>query len=134
MPVINARLGATRAQFRLRSIVRGWLRDPVAYYGGPAADVYFQRARKTLEGAGLDPVVVMDYFPDRAGVICGINEARDLLCQVLTAEDQLWALEDGDAIAPKEVVMRVRAPYSHFGIYETAVLGMLASCSGWASR
>jgi nicotinate phosphoribosyltransferase len=114
--------------------VKGWLQDPVRYFGGPAADVYFQRARKTLEGAGLDPVVVMDYFPDRSGLVCGVGEARDLLCQVLSAADQLWALEDGDQMAAKEVVMRVKAPYSHFGVYETAVLGMMASCSGWATR
>ena len=116
------------------SAVKGWLRDTVEYFGGPAADVYFQRARKTLEGAGLDPVVVMDYFPDRAGLLCGVDEARDLLCQVLAGDDQLWALKDGERMAAREVVMRVKAPYSHFGVYETAVLGMLASCSGWAGR
>src|SRR5206468_11606623 len=33
----------------------------------------------------------------------------------------------------KETVLRVRAPYSRFGVYETALLGMLASCSGWAT-
>ena len=114
--------------------MKGWLSDPIRYYSGPAADVYFQRAAKTLAGAGLDPVVVMDYFPDRRGVLCGINEARDVLCQVLSGEDQLWALQDGDRMEPQEVVMRVRAPYSHFGVYETALLGMLASCSGWATR
>ena len=114
--------------------MKGWLPDAIAYYSGPAADVYFQRAVKTLEGAGLDPVVVVDFFPDRAGILCGVNEARDLLCEALAGEDQLWALADGDAMAAKEVVMRVRAPYSHFGVYETALLGMLASCSGWASR
>jgi nicotinate phosphoribosyltransferase len=33
----------------------------------------------------------------------------------------------------KEVVLRIRAPYSSFGLYETALLGMLASQSGWAT-
>jgi nicotinate phosphoribosyltransferase len=114
--------------------VKGWLQDPLHYFGGAAADVYFERARKTLEGAGLDPVVVMEYFPDRAGILCGINEARDLICQVLQGQDELWTLEDGDRMSSKEIVMRVKAPYSHIGIYETAVLGMMASCSGWATR
>jgi nicotinate phosphoribosyltransferase len=114
--------------------VKGWLQDPVRYFSGPAADVYFQRAQQTLAGAGLDAVVVMDYFPDRAGVLCGIEEARDLLCQVLSGDDQLWTLTDGDDMGAKETVMRVKAPYSHFGVYETALLGMMASCSGWATR
>ena len=33
----------------------------------------------------------------------------------------------------KEVVMRIEARYSAFGLYETAVLGTLAQCSGWAA-
>src|SRR5437879_13504383 len=33
----------------------------------------------------------------------------------------------------KETVLRIRAPYSRFGVYETALLGMLSSCSGWAT-
>lgn len=33
----------------------------------------------------------------------------------------------------RETVLLVRAPYSRFGVYETALLGMLSSCSGWAT-
>jgi nicotinate phosphoribosyltransferase len=33
----------------------------------------------------------------------------------------------------RETVLRVRAPYSRFGVYETALLGMLSSSSGWAT-
>jgi nicotinate phosphoribosyltransferase len=33
----------------------------------------------------------------------------------------------------KEVVLRIRVRYSTFGMYETALLGMLASQSGWAT-
>ena len=106
----------------------------VDYYGGKAADVYLQRAARTLESAGLDPVVQMEFFPDRDGVICGINEASELLRCVLRSPDEAWGLVDGDNISQRETVLRVKAPYSHFGIYETAVLGMMASCSGWATR
>ena len=41
------------------------------------------------------------------------------------------ALEEGAAMSTKEVVLRIRARYSAFGLYETALLGMLASQSGW---
>src|SRR6266705_779822 len=44
----------------------------VAYYGGPASDVYFQRARKTLAGARVDAVVAMDFFAGDPGVLCGV--------------------------------------------------------------
>jgi nicotinate phosphoribosyltransferase len=105
----------------------------ITYFGGPASDVYFQRARDTLAGAGLDAVVAMDFFSSRAGVLCGISEALRLLGAVLQDGDEVWALAEGDAMSERETVMRVRAPYSHFGVYETALLGMLSSCSGWAT-
>ena len=109
------------------------LRDPLDYYGGPASDVYFQRAAQTLAAVGLDPEVTMEFFVDRPGVLCGIKEALALLEEALAEADQIWALDDGDEITEQEVVLRIRAPYSHFGRYETALLGMMASGSGWAT-
>ncbi|MDQ6691272.1 MAG: nicotinate phosphoribosyltransferase [Candidatus Dormibacteraeota bacterium] len=106
----------------------------VEYYGGAASDVYLQRAASTLKAEGLDPVVQMEFFPDRAGVICGINEATDLLGSVLLAPDEAWGLVDGEQISAREIVLRVKAPYSHFAVFETALLGMIASGSGWATR
>src|SRR4029077_14978597 len=38
-----------------------------------------------------------------------------------------------DRIASKEVVLRIRARYRAFGLYETAILGMLAQSTGWAT-
>src|SRR5207247_1654769 len=46
---------------------------------------------------------------------------------------QVWPVAEGAAMEKKETVLRVRAPYSRFGVYETALLGMLSSCSGWAT-
>src|SRR5213078_2287578 len=66
-----------------------------------------------------------------------VDEARNLLGHVLAgadpAETRLEALSDGDTIAPKEVVLRIRARYREFGLYETAILGMLAQSTGWAT-
>jgi nicotinate phosphoribosyltransferase len=108
--------------------------DSVDYFGGPASDIYFKRAHDTLAGEGLDPVVAVEFFPDSAGVLCGMREVETLVRKLLADGDQLWALDEGDAFAAREVVMRVIAPYSRFGLYETAILGILASCSGWATR
>jgi len=107
--------------------------DLLEYCLGPASDIYFQRAANTLAGAGLDPVVTMEYFGDRAGVLCGMGDVLDLLRRSLDGAGQVWAVEDGSQMAAGEVVMRVVAPYSCFGRLETAILGMLASCSGWAT-
>ena len=107
--------------------------DLLAYYSGPASDIYFQRARDTLAGAGVDAVVAMDFFSSRAGVLCGVAEATRLLSGVLQDGDEAWAIAEGAAMDDKETVLRVRAPYSRFGVYETALLGMMSSCSGWAT-
>jgi len=113
--------------------VTPYIADFLEYCQGPASDIYFQRAADTLSAAGLDPLVTMEYFGDRDGLLFGMRDALDLLRRSLAGEGEVWALDDGSPIAAREVVMRVRAPYSRFGRLETALLGMLASCSGWAT-
>jgi nicotinate phosphoribosyltransferase len=104
---------------------------------GDSADVYFARASEILEREGLDPIVTMEVFAREEAVLCGIDEAKNLLGHVLApcdpAEVQVEALDDGDSIAPKEIVLRIRARYRRFGLYETAFLGMLAQSTGWAT-
>jgi len=104
---------------------------------GDSADVYFKRAESILAKEGRDPLVTMEVFSREAGILCGMDEARNLLGHVLAsadpAETQLEALTDGDSIEPKEIVLRIRARYRRFGLYETAFLGMLAQSTGWAT-
>src|SRR5690349_17632307 len=104
---------------------------------GDSADVYFARAESILDAEGLDPLVTMEVFTRREAVLCGIDEAKNLLGHVLGASDPgevtVEALSDGDSIAPKEVVLRISARYRAFGLYETAILGMLAQSTGWAT-
>jgi nicotinate phosphoribosyltransferase len=108
-----------------------------AVLSGDVADVYFMRATEILEREGLDPVVTMEVFSRASGVLAGIDEAKVLLATVLAGappdEAVVEALEDGDAFAPKEVVMRIRARYRRFGLHETAFLGMMAQATGWAT-
>ena len=104
---------------------------------GDSADVYFARAETILAQEGRDPLVAMEVFTREEAVLCGIDEARNLLGHVLAgadpAETRLEALSDGDEIGPKEIVLRIRARYRRFGLYETAFLGMLAQSTGWAT-
>jgi nicotinate phosphoribosyltransferase len=104
---------------------------------GDSADVYFARAATILEREGLDPIVTMELFARQDAILCGIDEAKNLLGHVLADADidetRVESLDDGDAIAPKEVVLRIRARYRQVGLYETAILGMLAQSTGWAT-
>ena len=104
---------------------------------GESADVYFARANEILAKEGLDPLVVMEIFARQPGVLCGIDEAKILLAHALgeapPEEAVVEALSDGDEFAPREVVLRIRARYRAFGLYETAILGMLAQSTAWAT-
>lgn len=104
---------------------------------GESADVYFARAEQVLEREGLDPVVTMEVFARQAAILCGIDEVKNLLAHALATADPsettVEALDDGDSIEPKEIVLRITARYRAFGLYETALLGMLAQSTGWAT-
>jgi nicotinate phosphoribosyltransferase len=104
---------------------------------GDSADVYFARAERIMEREGLDPIVTMEVFARQPAVLCGIDEAKNLLAHVFVdadpSETVVEALDDGDRIEPKEIVLRIVARYRAFGLYETAILGMMAQSTGWAT-
>lgn len=97
------------------------------------ADVYFDYAQRILCAEGLDPVVTMEVFPSQAGILCGIGEVMDLLRSRLSEKGEVWALSEGELMAAREVVLRISERYNAFGLYETAMLGILAHESGWAT-
>jgi len=108
---------------------------------GETADVYFSRARAILEAERLDPVVTMEIFSRASGILCGAEEVIGYLREVFSERADrdghdrpaVESLADGDPFSPKEVVMRITARYTAFGLYETAILGILAQGSGWAT-
>jgi nicotinate phosphoribosyltransferase len=106
---------------------------------GDTADVYFERARRILAAEGLDPVVGMEIFAREEAVLCGAEEALAYLREILgngkafDPEPVVESLHDGELIGRKEVVMRITARYSAFGLYETAILGILSQSTGWAT-
>jgi len=98
---------------------------------GATTDIYFIKTQEILEKKGLEDVkVTAEIFTRREGLLAGITEAMQLLkdCPV-----EVWALQEGQAFSNKEVIMRISGKYSEFGIYETALLGILASSSGWST-
>jgi len=100
---------------------------------GDTSDVYFLRSHQIMEREGVNPRVTMEFFPSGDGILCGMREVLALLGKALPSESEVWALKEGEPFHLKEVVLRVTAPYLSFGIYETAILGILAHESGWAT-
>lgn len=101
---------------------------------GDTADVYFVRTIDILRKENLNPVATMEVFSSRAGILCGIEEVKALLDEVLPEDNrEVWALDEGVNMMVKEVVLRITAPYQSYGVYETAIVGILAHGSGWAT-
>lgn len=100
---------------------------------GDTSDIYFLRTHRVMELEGINPRVTMEFFPSGDGILCGMKEVLALLGQVLPSDAEVWALEEGERFRLKEVALRVIAPYLSFGVYETAILGILAHESGWAT-
>lgn len=98
---------------------------------GATTDIYFVKTREILERRGLgETVATAEIFARRGGILAGVTEVMGLLhrCPV-----EVWSLPEGQAFCAKEVVMRITGKYKDYGIYETALLGILASSSGWAT-
>jgi len=101
---------------------------------GDTSDIYFPRTIEILQKEGINPIATMEVFGSRAGLLCGIEEVKALLAEALPDDNrQVWALGEGETIAPKEVALRITAPYLSYGVYETAIIGTLAQCTGWAT-
>jgi nicotinate phosphoribosyltransferase len=63
-----------------------------------------------------------------------MEEVKALLAHILPEDNcEVWALAEGERMTEKEVVLRITAPYQSYGLYETAIDGILAHCSGWAT-
>lgn len=98
---------------------------------GYTTDIYFVRTLDILDSMGLaDKVVTAEIFARKLGIFAGTDEVLNVL-QGKNVE--IWALPEGESFDAKETVMRIIGPYREFCIYETIILGILASSSGWAT-
>ncbi len=98
---------------------------------GLTTDIYFVRTLEILESMGrASAPVVAEIFTSRPGVMAGNEEVANLLAG---RGVEVWALPRGERFADHEVVMRISGPYRNFGPCETALLGILASTSAWAT-
>ncbi|MBN1332145.1 MAG: nicotinate phosphoribosyltransferase [Synergistales bacterium] len=110
---------------------RLWSASHDEILGGWTTDVYFVKTRDVLRKCNrLDVPVVAEFFARDPGIFAGLPEVLKLLSgRRLSME----AIPEGTPFLPKQVVLRITGSYSDFGMYETVILGMLASSSGWAT-
>ena len=127
-------LGAKLVSFRVSRVKPPKFEPSEAVLSGETADIYFARTVDILRHEALNPVATLEVFSSRAGVLCGMEEVKALLSRVLPKDNcEVWALAEGEAMKEKEVVLRIIAPYQSYGLYETAIDGILAQSSGWAT-
>jgi len=97
---------------------------------GLTTDIYFIRTYEILKHLNLlDTPVTSEVFARDEGILVGVEEVLNLLKDKKVG---VWSIPEGGEFEKKEVVMRIEGPYGEFGAYETVILGMLASASGWA--
>ncbi len=98
---------------------------------GLTTDIYFLRTQDILDYMGIsEKIVTAEIFARKKGIFVGIEEVKNILKD---KNIEMWALEEGEEFGPKDTLVRIKGPYKEFGIYESVILGCLASPSGWAT-
>ncbi|MEO2151117.1 MAG: nicotinate phosphoribosyltransferase [Thermococcus sp.] len=103
---------------------------------GKTTDVYFIRTRKILTEKGIHKKVFADVtttsLPNgwKWGVLAGIEAVAKLLEGLPV---NVYAMREGTIFHPYEPILQIEGYYEEFGIYETALLGMLSQASGIAT-
>ncbi len=104
---------------------------------GQVVDVYFSRTREILEAEKKDKPVVAEFvvkrFPEGRtwGVFAGLEEVVYLLRDL---DITVWAMPEGTVFRENEPVLVIKGNYLNFGLYETAILGLLCQASGVATK
>src|SRR5882672_734131 len=131
----DVRLAAGALSTVLSTMARRPRLDPAIFHlpvekmrEGYYSDKYFVRTRELLLKDGHRPCVTMQVFGKAPAFLGGIDEAIAILklCSMEWPELEVYALYDGDEIAPWETVLLIEGPYDAFAHLETLYLGVLA--------
>ncbi len=104
---------------------------------GRLTDVYFERTVLVLQAANIHKRVVMEvratHLPANYewAIFVGLEEVLQLLEGLPVDVD---GLEEGSVFFAGEPVLRISGEYTQFGVYETAILGLLCQASGVATK
>jgi nicotinate phosphoribosyltransferase len=104
---------------------------------GKMTDVYFVRTMEILRAKKIDKWVKAEFIAKRFpedygwGVLAGIEEAADLLRDLKV---NVRSMKEGTIFRTFEPIMEIEGMYTEFGLYETALLGLLCQASGVATK
>jgi nicotinate phosphoribosyltransferase len=104
---------------------------------GKVTDVYFERTIGILKTKGIDKHVKAEFIakelPDGAewAVFAGLEEVAEILKGMKV---NVRAMDEGTVFRVLQPVMEIEGMYTDFGVYETAILGLICQASGIATR
>ena len=104
---------------------------------GRVTDVYFVRTMEILKSRGIDKRVRAEIIAKtlpgdwRWAVLGGLEECSELLTSLAIS---VRSMPEGTVFRPFEPVLEIEGLYSHFCVYETAILGFLCQASGIATK
>jgi nicotinate phosphoribosyltransferase len=100
---------------------------------GEVSDIYFERSIEVIRKKNKDKYVVAEVKASnlpkgyKFGVLAGVEELAELL---KTLNIKSFIMPEGSVFYEDEPVLLIEGNYSEFGIYETAILGLLCQASG----
>jgi nicotinate phosphoribosyltransferase len=103
---------------------------------GKVTDVYFERVTDALRKKGINPLVSMEVravsLPRdwQWSVFAGLEEVLELVDGLPVT---LRVLSEGTLFGAGEPVLSLTGRYLDFGVYETAILGLVCQASGIAT-
>ena len=103
---------------------------------GKVTDVYFSRTLEILQAKKIEKRVKAEFIAKNLphdwqwGVLAGIEECTELLKDLKVS---VRSMKEGTVFRPYQPVVEIEGEYTHFGIYETALLGYLCQASGIAT-
>jgi len=104
---------------------------------GLISDVYFYRTQQILKELNVDKKVIVEFalkkFPCNYnwGILTGIEECIELFAGL---DINVWSMPEGTIFEANQPIMVIEGRYLDFGIYETALLGLLCQASGIATK
>jgi len=111
--------------------------DPKDIKEGRTTDVYFARTVEILKKKGVDKRVRAEFFAKKLpqnwpwAVLAGIEEVAHLM---KGKRVNIRAFNEGTIFRPWEPVMEIEGMYTEFGVFETAMLGLICQASGVATK
>ncbi|MDP8252995.1 MAG: nicotinate phosphoribosyltransferase [Candidatus Kaelpia aquatica] len=105
---------------------------------GDVSDIYFLRTREILKKENISKRVAVEFTAKLLpkgytwGLFSGLEEAFEVLNEIKGID--VYAVREGTFFGANDPVMRIEGRYEDFGLYETALLGLLCQASGVATK